>query len=60
MREPWDPHATTEMSGHTNMRQSINSGPGDSAGDGDVGGVRVAPRLRTATAQMVSLSAVRA
>jgi hypothetical protein len=48
------------MSGHTNMRQSINSGPGDSAGDGDVGGVRVAPRLRTATAQMVSLSAVRA
>ena len=59
MREPWDPHATTEMLGHTNMRQSINSGPGDSAGDGAVGGVRVAPRLRTvATAQMVS--AVRA
>ena len=59
MLELWDPHATTEMLGHTNMRQSINSGPGDSAGDGAVGGVSgVAPRLRTATAQMVS--AVRA
>ena len=39
------------------MRQSSCNGPSDSAGDVAVGGVRVAPCLRTATVQTVSADA---
>ena len=43
----------------TNMRRSHCNGSGGGADDGAVGGLRVAPCLRTATTQMVSAAHVK-
>ena len=43
----------------TNMRRSHCNGSGGGADDGAVGGLRVAPCLRTATTQMVSAAHIK-
>ena len=54
-----DPHTTTSALRHEHAAEPFCNGSGGGADDGAVGGLRVAPCLRTATTQMVSAAHVK-